>query len=705
MSTPANLLLNFTSSDFSSPLGGGRPWGDGTEMAGRADPHHQSDPWDAGCTVTTFVGGHAVMDEYRTTLDDVITAAEASGSAAFANGSWQRGHVYIVDWRFNCLRDVSTGTDPWAYLTTPPAEDPTAIGLARRLMQAGVQVRLLLWYPTYAGSKAGLAAQVEDHRWAAALVDAENQRLMTEVFKVPAGSDPLGVVALDMRTAEGRVAGSLHQKMMLIRTPTKVVAYAGGVDLAYTRRDAPLTHGDWQSAGFITPAGPDWWPRPKDDGKHRYDTADSATPRPTTPQGSDLPEADSAGIMLFGPRQSWHDQHLKLTGPIVATLEHQFAERWQDTARFFSMQDSDTHLRAQQVIFSSPDAIVDGDPKTARPLPPIAPITATGSSTVQMWRTIPWRNSRTGPPFQRAEFTVLAGICNAINQSRQLIWIFDQYFWSRSLAVQLHRQLRAYPDLRVIVVLPAHADDPSNASKQHQARFDAISLVMKASGHDVSGQVGVYSLWDPQAPVAPPPPEGWPTPPVQTNGRGVYVHAKVQMYDGGLLVCGSANLNRRSLLCDAELAIAVADPAVVAEHQQKLWNYLFPAGAVPWPAPDFSQPGSGPAFFDAFNRAIGVTTAGTTGPSRLIRDPWDSDGKVLPGGAFRERNGTGWWYNFYYKSLMDPSSLADACEKHKPDADNSSDWASLDQVSKLIEQVFIPAEGSKPASFPYRKQA
>ena len=697
MTTPTDWLLHFTSDDYTSPLGDGRPWGDGTEMALRANPKQQPQrpPWDPGCTVATYVGGHAAMEDYRTTLHDVITAAEAANTPAYdtAKGKWQRGHVYIVDWRFNCLRDLSSNTDLWPDPPGTATEDAVAIGLVRRLMQAGVQVRLLLWYPTYSatfGITAGLGAHVEDHRYAAALVEAENHRLMKE-FGAPDSGDPLGVVALDLRTAEGSSAGSLHQKMMLVRTPGIEVAFAGGVDLAYTRRDAPLTYGDWQSGDHMPPAGPNW-PHPVD--TVRYATVAGATPRPSTFQGSDLPIADKDNRPLFGPRQSWHDQHLKLTGPIVATLEHQFAERWRDTAAYYSMQDSDTHLRAQQVIFSTPGALLGTDPETTRPLPLIPPIEPTGASTVQMWRTIPWRDSRTGPPFQRAEFTVLAGIANAVNQSRQLIWIFDQYFWSRSLATQLHRQLRANPGLRLIVVLPPHADDPSNAPKQHQARCDAVSLVMNASGTSVAGQVGIFSMWN----AHPPPPELQP-------GRGIYVHAKVQMYDGGLLVCGSANLNRRSLLCDAELALAVADPAVVAEHQQKLWNFLFPAGNVAWPALDLNKSGNGVVFFDAFNLAVGETAAGKPGGSRLIRDPWNADGNVLPGDAFRERNGPGPYYNKYYSALMDPSSLNDACEKHRPSKDNNSEWAPLDWVSGLIEKSFRPVKGDKPVIYPWRKQA
>ena len=690
MSGPSDLLLHFTSTDYSSPLGDGRPWGDGTEMASRADPAHPRDPWDAGCTVTPIIGGFAAMNEYRTTLDAVIAAAEAAATPAFANGAWQRGHVYLVDWRFNCLRDLSTNTDPWANPPADAAEDATAIGLVRRLMQAGVQVRMMLWLPTAtAGASwaAGMGAHIEDHRYAAALVEEENRRLMPK-FGAPAGSDPLGVVALDMRTAQARDSGSMHQKMMLVRTPTLDIAFAGGVDLAYTRRDAPLTYGDWQSGNNMPLPSPSW-PRAIGATPDRYASVATATPRPSSRQGSDLPIDDGAGHRLFGPRQSWHDQHLKLTGPIVATLEHQFGERWRDTANYYAMQTDPGNRSSGQVIFSTAGAFIEGKPRTTRPLPPVNPVPPTGTSTVQMWRTIPWRNARTAPPFQRAEFTVLAGVANAVENAGQLIWIFDQYFWSRSLAVQLHQRLQNNSDLRVIIVLPPHADDPSTAPKQHQARFDALSLLMTASGQNVSDRVAVCSMWDPNPP--------------DKTGRGIYVHAKVQLYDGNLLVCGSANLNRRSLLCDAELAVAVADPAVVAGHQQQLWNYLFPAGPA-WPAPDFTKAGSGAAFFDAFNKAIGATGVGTAGASRLIRDPWNVDGNVLPGGARRVRSGPGWVYNSYYDKLIDPTSLDESCEAHAPDDNNHSNWASLRDVTYSLEQVFTPAKGKKPASYPFRKQ-
>ncbi len=107
---------------------------------------------------------------------------------------------------------------------------------------------------------------------------------------------------------------------------------------------------------------------------------------------------------------------------------------------------------------------------------------------------------------------------------------------------------------------------------------------------------------------------------------GIYAHAKVQLYDRSLLVCGSANLNRRSFTCDTELDCAVLDEDLVLKHYRRLWRVLFPDAA--WPGQiNFSDPngGWGKQFFDAFKKAAKNQN------SYLIPDPWwNADKQIRP---------------------------------------------------------------------------
>jgi hypothetical protein len=179
-----------------------------------------------------------------------------------------------------------------------------------------------------------------------------------------------------------------------------------------------------------------------------------------------------------------------------------------------------------------------------------------------MWRTIPLRTDVSAGPNQRGEFTVMAGVARAIANASQLITIWDQYFWSEPLALLLARCLMAKPALKLLIVLPPYGTTSSESELGLRAR----ALTTLWNGLDDAGRarVQVRNPWRKQDQI------------------GVYVHAKVQTYDDQLLVCGSANMNRRSLECDAELDCAVLAPDVVRFHLLVLFNAMAGGAWTDW---------------------------------------------------------------------------------------------------------------------------
>lgn len=570
----------------------GLPWGCGTAMATRYK--NGKKPWDEGCKVTPLIGGYETMEEIKKAFETVIKYAESLPPNTPPD---QKGYVYIAGWRLNAFRDMFYKGDP-SKKTPPEWEYPTYMNeekdyqnpfkILRSLIYAGVQVRVLLWYPAFASHMVGFKAHREDHLNLAQEVQSWNLSTYTKLYTPypVAGIDPIGVLGLDLRLED--LTGSHHQKLIIIRNNAINVAFCGGVDLAYTRRDAPdstnlydpvipkFLGGDWQSGDNISdlsPAGRE------------------------IKQGADLP------INVYGNTgQIWHDQHLKLEGPIVATLEENFRERWIDSGRFFSLE-KDMAVRGKQVIFSAKEAI-DEASKTVKPLKNVTSVGPAGDSIIQMWRTIPLRK-RKGDLFKLGEFTAMSGISNVCKKSRQLIWIFDQYFWSRPLARLLNKQLKENPTLHVIIILPPFADADKVRVAQHRARKVALNdLVADPSNSGVADRVAVYNLWHP------------------VKKMGIYCHAKTQMYDDSLLVCGSVNLNRRSFTSDTELACAVLDTNVVRKHRKRLWKLLFPN--VRWIEDELaltldfnSENGdAGKTFFDYFNIAASWPN------SYVIKDGW-----------------------------------------------------------------------------------
>jgi hypothetical protein len=262
---------------------------------------------------------------------------------------------------------------------------------------------------------------------------------------------------------------------------------------------------------------------------------------------------------------------------------------------------------------------------------PVDKITDGRSAIVQPWQTIPLRETALGNygkitpdsegkgptvPYMRGEFSVMAGLNKPCMRAKQMILIFDQYFWSVPYAKLLAFELASRNSLHLIIVLPPISDQlyAMNARCQHYLRKRAL-LELDKDG--IRGRVRVYSLWKDRS--------------EEDGGRGVYCHAKVQLFDDALLVCGSSNLNWRSYTVDTELTCAVMNRRVVQDHYKSLWEYLF---SRPFPTDiTFAEDELwGKKLFEKFHEAHSQTQ---DPEPKTYLDPWRIGWVQLPNNAKR----------------------------------------------------------------------
>lgn len=290
-----------------------------------------------------------------------------------------------------------------------------------------------------------------------------------------------GQVLMDMRIPK---FGSHHQKMVVVRyrgQPDDDMAFVGGIDLCYGRRDSASHLGDPQ------------------------------------------PPVMAA---VYGPNPPWHDIQLHIAGPAVGDVEAVFRERWDDGHPL---------SRHPMYVVSS---WIKRESKTAKPLPPQAddPL-PTGTVSVQLLRTYPVRHP--GYPFARhGEFSVARGYIKALSRAASLVYVEDQYLWSREVARIYAAALRRSPQLLMVFVIPGYPEYDGRLSMPPNQVGRAGALEeMRAAGGD---RFAVYYLEN-------------------HVGTPIYVHAKACIIDDQWACIGSDNTNRRSWTNDTELSAAIVD--------------------------------------------------------------------------------------------------------------------------------------------------
>ncbi|MGH8890475.1 MAG: phospholipase D family protein [Acidothermaceae bacterium] len=307
---------------------------------------------------------------------------------------------------------------------------------------------------------------------------AENRRLGSEIEE--AG----GCCLLDMRV---RLGGSHHQKFVVARRQANReddVAFVGGIDLCHSRRDDVRHLGDPQRQPMAA---------------------------------------------VYGKRPPWHDVQLMLHGPAVGDVEFTFRERWDDPQPL-----SRAPWRRLADRMHREGLRPRGLPRQAAD-PPVA-----GGHVVQLLRT--YADRRHGYPFApTGERSVARGLHKALARARSLVYIEDQYLWSRGTVSVLAAALRANPQLRVVAVVPRFPDQDGKISRPPNdiGRLGSVQL-LRASGGE---RFAIYDLEN-------------------AASVPIYVHAKICIVDDIWACVGSANINRRSWSHDSELSCAVIDDSL-----------------------------------------------------------------------------------------------------------------------------------------------
>ncbi len=290
-----------------------------------------------------------------------------------------------------------------------------------------------------------------------------------------------GEVLLDQRV---RLGGSHHQKLIVIRHAERTerdVAFVGGIDLCHSRRDDAGHEGDPQHQTMAP---------------------------------------------VYGPRPPWHDAQLAVHGPAVGDLEYCFRERWDD------------HGPLSRDPLGLVHDLLRHTHRKASVLPTMhADPTPCGTHAVQVLRT--YARRRGGYPFApHGERSVARGFQKAIGRARRLIYLEDQFLWSKEVAEIFAAALVACPSLHLIAVVPRFFDQASTLTLRPNqvGREQAVRVLLEAGGD----RVAIYDIEN-------------------LAGVPVYVHAKISVIDDVWASVGSDNFNRRSWSHDSEISCAVID--------------------------------------------------------------------------------------------------------------------------------------------------
>jgi phosphatidylserine/phosphatidylglycerophosphate/cardiolipin synthase-like enzyme len=211
----------------------------------------------------------------------------------------------------------------------------------------------------------------------------------------------------------------------------------------------------------------------------------------------------------------WHDAAVRIEGPAVVDVAQHFRLRW--------------HGATRELL-----------PRPRRPQD-------AGDVELQVVRTLPAGTYRAA---RRGDYSILEAYTAALRSAERFVYLENQFLWSPEVVSILAGKLRNPPsdDFRVLVVLPARANDGADISRgQVAALIHAADESTRFLACTIYARAG--NLRDP-----------------------VYIHSKIGIVDDRWLTIGSANLNAHSLFNDTEMNVVTLDAEVARAARLRLWS-------------------------------------------------------------------------------------------------------------------------------------
>ncbi|HIA01878.1 MAG TPA: hypothetical protein EYN66_08205, partial [Myxococcales bacterium] len=223
--------------------------------------------------------------------------------------------------------------------------------------------------------------------------------------------------------------------------------------------------------------------------------------------------------MSFPEYKPAKDYMVRIQGPMAADVERVFASLWQ-------------YQLDKQVLYAdlSTPAVIHALPEPITPGPNVV--------QAQLLMTIP-------APFHR--YGVLEVLERAIARAQSYILIEDQYMRSPRLTNALKARMSAVPNLKLMVMTNPISEWTDPACWQTQVENKILSQLFPTRFRTY--RLRSFDAVDTQCTFC--------VNEVLASFHNHYMHSKLVIIDDLFLEVGSANHNNRSLLYDAEMAVAV----------------------------------------------------------------------------------------------------------------------------------------------------